>query len=95
MPALRKAHRLLLDRGVRLLLLPVPLNADCNPAFQPGQTSPTASPTAARSPRLGVAVFLAGGEAAYARYDGAVFASEGCPSRGRRGGILPPRPPPR
>ena len=77
-PHCRAAHGLLLDRNVRLLVLPVPLNAGCNPAFNPGQTSPRFADSCTLA-ELGVAVFLAGGDAAYASYDAAMFAGEEAP----------------
>ena len=77
-PHCRGAHGLLRERGVRVLVLPVPLNAACNPAFNPGQM-PARFDDSCTLAELGLAVFLAGGEAAYARYDEAMFAGDAAP----------------
>lgn len=77
-PHCRLAHGLLLGRGVRLLVLPVPLHAGCNPAFNPGQSSPRFADSCVLA-ELGVAVFLAGGDAAYAPYDALMFGGEEAP----------------
>ena len=82
-PHCRVAHGLLLDRGVRLLLLPVPLNAACNDAFQTGGM-PARFDDSCAVAEAGVATFLAGGEAAYATFDAAVFARRRPARRGRR-----------
>ena len=77
-PHCRVAHKLLIDRGVRLLVLPVPLNAACNPQINEGGM-PARFDDSCTLAELGVAVFLSGGEAAYARYDEAVFAGDRAP----------------
>lgn len=78
-PHCRGAHALLLERGVRVLVLPVPLHSDCNPSINPGGMPARFDDSCALA-ELGVAVFLAGGEAAYAAFDAAMFESPTPPS---------------
>ncbi|BAM02249.1 vitamin K epoxide reductase family protein [Phycisphaera mikurensis] len=78
-PHCRVAHGLLLARGVRVFVLPVPLNAACNPGINRG-AMPARFDDSCTLAELGVAVFLSGGEAAYARYDAAAFGGDAPPS---------------